>query len=97
MIRQIRRITNMLPHPVCLAMRGERYYTRPQTSISCGRSVRVFLSHGGGLPVVEGRKAIGGRTRTQINKMAIRVLQRTALLYPNRLELLPVGRRLVCH
>lgn len=65
MIQQIRRITNMLPHPVRFGMRGVLYYGRQQTCILCGHHVRTFLSHGGGAPVLQDRKVVGGMKRDE--------------------------------
>jgi len=59
----LRHITNQLPQPVRFGMRRALYRGSGETCVLCGNGVRAFKSHGGGAPVLDARKVVGGMRR----------------------------------
>ena len=58
-----RRITTTLPQPVRFALRRAAYWGTGQTCPLCGHSVRRFIDHGYGHPVLDTRQVVGGMRR----------------------------------
>jgi len=60
-----RKVATRLPQPVRFALRRAAYFGAARACPLCGHSVRRFIDHGYGHPVLDRRRVVGGVTRTE--------------------------------
>ena len=60
----LRQLATQLPQPVRFNLRRAMYLGSARTCPLCGNSVRGFIDHGYGHPVLERRKVVGGMSRS---------------------------------
>ena len=59
----IRRLTNIVPQPVRFGLRKLAFRGSGTPCPLCGTEVRAFAPHGGGAPVLDERRVVGGMRR----------------------------------
>lgn len=88
----IRKLTNLLPHPVRFGLRRILFRGSAQKCVLCNNSVRGFHGHGGGAAVLDTRRVVGGMRRENDSCPVCHGCDRTRMMMRYLQQYTPVGR-----
>lgn len=93
MIRHLRDVTGLLPQPVRRELRRVIYSGGSERCPICGSSLRRWIGHGGGEPIYDARRVVGGMRREEDSCPICHGKDRTRLIQLCLETEIGVGRR----